>query len=195
MPATQCLQALNNGQRCQAPAVNGTLFCRHHDPQPEIEEERRLELRRTQPFSLPEFHDKAGIFVAISAVLHGVSDRKIKRSEAETYLLGLKFASRILTEMQQAGTSPFPALPEEPFFAEVTGPPGVQAIRASQTPSAQNEENPFPDRRPSDRALARLAASRGLEFIPGKHTAEDLLEQLRAQSLETSRRSKLQAES
>ena len=119
----QCLQSLNNGQQCNAPAVNGTLFCRHHDPQREIElekeDERKRKERQSRPFALPHFHDKVGVFAAVPAVLNGLSDRVIKRSEAQTYLFGLKFADRLMAEIEQTATGPS-ALPSEGHLIEPT---------------------------------------------------------------------------
>jgi len=119
----RCLQALNNGEQCNAPAVNGTLFCRHHDPQREIElekeDERKRKERQSRPFALPHFHDKVGVFAAVTAVLNGLSDRVIKRSEAQTYLFGLKFADRLMAEIEQTATCPS-ALPSEGHLIEPT---------------------------------------------------------------------------
>ena len=97
MSATHCLQALDNGEQCKAPAVDGSRFCRHHDPHRDLNEERKLKLRQKQPFSLPDFNDNAGIVVAIKAVLNAMADRRIKRSEADTFVHGLKFAARLLS--------------------------------------------------------------------------------------------------
>ena len=165
--STRCLQALNNGEQCNAPAVNGTLFCRHHDPQREIdferEEERKLKLRRSQPFTLPSFHDKVGVLEAIKAVLNGLADRVIKRSEAQTLLYGLKFAAQLMDEIEQASTGndlyDHAELPTEnietgaiaPFLAE---------LRAKHEAWAQDKAQGINSRRPSNQALARLVASR-----------------------------------
>ena len=199
MPATQCLQSLMNGERCQAPAVNGTLFCRHHDPQKEIEYERKLKQRQTEPFQLPDFDDKRGLFVAIKSVLHAFSDRKIKRSEAETYLYGLKMADKVMTALDEAAHSPLADLfdaitqspeaddpeymddePETRYPVRTPVPLHAQPRATPPIPHSHGEQHET-ERRPSDQVLARLAASRGLTYIPGEGAPERLFHQLRAQ--------------
>ena len=197
MPATQCLQSLMNGERCQAPAVNGTLFCRHHDPQKEIEYERKLKQRQTEPFQLPDFDDKRGLFIAIKSVLHAFSDRKIKRSEAETYLYGLKMADKVMTALDEAAHSPlaelFDAITQSPEADDAEyidddseapepfrTPLHAQRRAMPPVPHPHGEQHEM-ERRPSDQVLARLAASRGLTYIPGEGAPERLFHQLRAQ--------------
>ena len=168
--STRCLQALNNGEQCNAPAVNGTLFCRHHDPQREIdferEEERKLQLRRSQPFALPSFHDKVGVLEAIKAVLNALADRKIKRSEAQTYLYGLKFAAQLMDEIEQASTGNNLYDPAELDHAESieTGPlaPFLAELKAKHEAWTRDKAQGVTSRRPSTQALARLVASREL---------------------------------
>ena len=172
--STRCLQALNNGEQCNAPAVNGTLFCRHHDPQREIdferEEERQRKLRLSQPFALPSFHDKVGVLEAVKAVLNGLADRKIKRSEADTLLSGLKFAGKLITEIEME------AVPVSvPFGGDLYQPaslhhhesigtgatdPFLEQLRAKDEAWARDRAQGINSRRPSNQALARLVASR-----------------------------------
>ncbi len=101
----QCLQCLSNGEQCNAPAVNGTLFCRHHHPQREIDLEREWKLRQSQPFSIPPLQDRTCILAAVNAVLAALADRVIKRSEADTFIHGLKFAAKLMTEIDQGADS------------------------------------------------------------------------------------------
>ena len=195
MPAPQCLQSLDNGQPCNAPQVNGSKFCRHHDPQRELEQERQMKLRQKQPFSLPDFNDNVGIVVTIKAVLNAMADRRIKRSEAETFLHGLKFAGRLIAEINQAGGTSFadphsghdvwvPTLFDIDEFCDTiqNGTPEqlIGQIVAKQKARTRNTAEPAQPRlieraqsqpvtrRPSNQALARLAASgnqKAAEFL------------------------------
>lgn len=112
---TQCLQSLDNGEQCKAPAVLGSKFCRHHDPHRDLGEERKLKLRQKQPFTLPDFNDNAGIVAAVKAVLNALADRRIKRSEADTFIHGLKFSAKLMAEFGQAGGTFFPAFLGHPM--------------------------------------------------------------------------------
>lgn len=188
MPATQCLQSLHNGQQCNAPAVNGTLFCRHHDPQHELDQERRRKERAKEPFFLPPFSDDAGVLDCVTAVLNGLSDRVIKRPEADTFLQGLKFAVRLMEKLDQAARTSRPvSIESENFYQQPplyqeelieTPEPGTpdqlrdQTLprRAVRNMAGNTEPQPI-TRRPSDQALARLAAS-------GNQKAADFLDRL-----------------
>jgi hypothetical protein len=196
MPATQCLQSLDNGEQCKAPALDGSLFCRHHDPQREMDEERKMKLRQKQAFSLPEFYNKAGIVAAITAVLHAMADRRIKRSEADTFIHGLKFAAKLITELTEAGDTSFQTLMgmasmpsyapgastddiynptpqnlEEHMDTRQNGTPdqvGEQMAPRQEAWTRRKAEIAEPQpitRRPSNRALARLAARGNQEAV------------------------------
>ena len=102
-----CSQPLSNGQRCSAPAINGSKFCRHHDPQrpPRPVEEKT---RETEPLALPPLLDKPSILAALNEVLHALAEGRIKRSAADTLLSGIKLAHRLLNEIAEAGETVLP---------------------------------------------------------------------------------------
>ena len=95
----ECTHILASGRKCKAPAVAGSSLCRHHRPR------RHVELTR---FVLPEFEDHRSLFRAISAVLHAASRRRIRRSEAGTYLFGLQLAARFMPHFSPL-SEPVPA--------------------------------------------------------------------------------------
>lgn len=99
----QCLQALNNGEQCNAPAINGSHFCRHHDPQTIREQLKTKSRDNHPPFALPLLQDKSSVLHAINEVLRALADRLIKRSEADTFIHGIKFAARVIAEIEQSG--------------------------------------------------------------------------------------------
>jgi len=45
------------------------------------------------------------LLVAVGEVLRAMAERRIKRSEADTFLCGLKFASRLMTEIDREAES------------------------------------------------------------------------------------------
>lgn len=104
----QCSQSLTNGQRCNAPAVNGSRFCRHHDPQRPLKPAKE-ESRDSEPLILPPLVDKPSILAALNVVLHALAEGRIKRSVAGTLLSAIKFANRLLTEIAEAGLTVLPA--------------------------------------------------------------------------------------
>jgi hypothetical protein len=101
---TECTDTLDSGAKCQAPARNGSSFCHHHNPRPHLDPRPR-ETREREPLVLPALQDKCAILVAVSEVIHAASERRIKCSEARTLLMALKFASRLMTEIDQTGVS------------------------------------------------------------------------------------------
>jgi hypothetical protein len=103
----QCSQSLNSGQRCNAPAVNGSKFCRHHDPQRPLKPARE-ESRDSEPLNLPPLLDKPSFLIALNTVIHALAEGRIKRSVAETLFCSIKFANRLLNEIAEAGLSVFP---------------------------------------------------------------------------------------
>ena len=124
--STQCTHTLATGEPCNAPAVSGTPFCRHHYPQ--------LPLKDPKPsppvadnFTLPPIRDKACILAAIIEVLNAMADRRIKRSEAETFIHGLKFAARLMTEIDEECIPSFPTHQLHPAQSRSTMPNGAQS--------------------------------------------------------------------
>ena len=106
----RCFHTLDNGQRCSAPAIMGSKFCRLHDlersPKP-----ARQESREPDPLNLPLIVDKPSSLAAVNEVLQAMSERRIKRSEAQTLLSGIRFAARLAVEIAEEGLTQLPALP------------------------------------------------------------------------------------
>jgi len=163
---TNCLQSLHNGEQCTAPAVNGSLFCRHHDPQrpPRQARERSRDL---EPLVLPPLLDKPSMLLALNEVFQALGEGRIKRSVAETLLSAIKLALRLVTEIEAAGFGAFPA--DEDLQPTQAGHDQFGRIMQHGSPHqlrehmptgpARSEEPRAVTRRPSDQALARLAAS------------------------------------
>jgi len=110
----------------QRTRISGTPFCRHHYPQ--------LPLKDPKPsppvadnFTLPPIRDKACILAAIIEVLNAMADRRIKRSEAETFIHGLKFAARLMTEIDEECIPSFPTHQLHPAQSRSTMPNGAQS--------------------------------------------------------------------
>ena len=100
---TECTHTLDSGHKCQAPARDGSTFCHHHNPRQLLDPHPR-EMRELRAVDSPLL-DKCAILVAVSEVLYAASERRIKCSEARTLLSGLKFASRLMTEIETTGLS------------------------------------------------------------------------------------------
>lgn len=97
----QCSQPLSDGKPCNAPAVNGSTFCRHHNPQRTprpVQEESRHE-----PIVLPSLTDKFSVLVALDEVIHALAEGRIKRSVADTLLSAIKLVSRLVNELAEEG--------------------------------------------------------------------------------------------
>jgi hypothetical protein len=145
--STNCTHTLATGEACNAPAVSGTPFCRHHYPQ--------LPLKDPKPsppvpekFELPPIRDKDSILAAIIEVLNAMADRRIKRSEAETFIRGLKFAARLMTEIDEECIPSFPThqlhpaqsrstmpnfAPQQPRNQTVAGQPALTTNKAARS--------------------------------------------------------------
>jgi hypothetical protein len=95
---TSCTHTLESGKTCESPAVRGTSLCFHHTSHETI---ARRPHQEYEPFELPNIFSKNGILVAIAEILHRLAMRRIKRSEADTLLRGLSFATRIMSELDQ----------------------------------------------------------------------------------------------
>ena len=131
---TSCTHTLESGKTCKSPAVRGTSLCFNHTPHEQIKSQQP---QQYEPFELPNIHSKSGILVAISSVLDQLSMRRIKRSEADTFLRGFNLAARIMTEIDQApaaGLAPTQcqnAAPERP-----SAPPQPHHKPARVTPKS-----------------------------------------------------------
>jgi hypothetical protein len=104
----KCYRSLENGQRCSAPAMQGSKYCRHHDPQrpakPAAENSSQSE-----HLALPPLIDKVSILTAVDMVVRALAEGCIKRSVAETLLSGIKLANRLISEIVEAGETMLPA--------------------------------------------------------------------------------------
>ena len=128
-----CLQNLDNGQRCSAPALNGSKFCRHHDP-------RRpprsvcAESPDTNPLLLPRILDKQSALVALNEVVQALAEGRIPCSLAQTMLSAIRFAARLINEIEAAGEVVQPVAGESR--------PGTIALAASGSPRRVTESVP-----------------------------------------------------
>jgi hypothetical protein len=91
---TACTHTHESGNTCKSPALRGTSLCFNHTPHENI---KRKHPRDYEPFELPNIYSKNGLLIAVVEVLKRLAMRRIKRSEADTLLFGLKFADRIMT--------------------------------------------------------------------------------------------------
>ena len=98
--SAECTHTLDSGHKCQAPARNGSTFCHHHTPHAHLDPHPR-ETHESQPIELPPLDSKTAVLAAVSEVLYAASERRIKCSEARTLLLGLRFAHRLMVELDQ----------------------------------------------------------------------------------------------
>ncbi|MBS1804019.1 MAG: hypothetical protein JST28_11675 [Acidobacteria bacterium] len=103
----KCTHTLESGSTCQSPAVRGTKLCFHHTPHQKLE---RKWPHESEPLELPALTSKNNILIAVGDVLRAMAERRIKRSEADTLLHGLKFLDRLMTELDQQA----PSLPVGP---------------------------------------------------------------------------------
>ena len=129
---TECTHTLASGAKCQAPARTGSTFCHHHNQRQPLDPHPR-ETPESEPLMLPPLHDKCAILVAVSEVIHAASERRIKCSEARTLLMALKFASRLMTEIDNTRfSSPtYESQPSSNSAQQNTPPQPVQAPRSA----------------------------------------------------------------
>jgi hypothetical protein len=133
--APRCYQSLDNGQRCNAPAIMGSKFCRHHDEH--APKQAKPEARESEPLILPSLVDKPSALAALNQVIQALGDGRIKRSVAETLLSAIKFGARLLTEIAEAGLSVLPT----PIVRQFQ-PTGAVALAASNDRPATPPFNP-----------------------------------------------------
>ena len=103
--ASQCLQSQINGQRCTLPSIPGSKFCRQHDQMRQVEE---AEAMGKVPFQ--RLVDRRSILNAVNDVLCALADERIKRTVADTFLNGIRMASRTIKEMEEAGETVTPSI-------------------------------------------------------------------------------------
>src|SRR3954463_2622816 len=148
--APRCYQSLDNGQRCNSPAIIGSKFCRHHDEN--APRQTKPEARESEPLILPSLVDKPSALAALNQVLQALGDGRIKRSVAETLLSAIKFGARLLTEIAEAGLSVIPMPTPRQF--QPTGalalaaagdrPPAAPFNPALRYPAPQSNDHPSP---------------------------------------------------
>ena len=126
----RCPQTLDNGQRCSALAINGSKFCRHHDPE-RPPKPAKEESRDSQPLILPPLFDKPSILAALNEVVQALADGRIKHSVADTLLYAIKLAARLVTELDEAGLSIHPE-DEQPAGRHID-PPAPTTTRNGQS--------------------------------------------------------------
>lgn len=137
-----CTQSLENGKSCNAPAMNGSKFCRHHDPQ-RPPRPAKEESRESETLVLPSLEDKYSILLALDEIIHALAEGRIKRSVASTLISGIKVCSRLVSELIEEGL----LKPEEPELAESTKTPASpeprlvpqMAAARSSSPSSSNK--------------------------------------------------------
>ena len=137
-----CTQSLENGKSCNAPAMNGSKFCRHHDPQ-RPPRPAKEESRESETLVLPSLHDKYSILVALDEILHALAEGRITRSVAGTLISGIKVCSRLVSELIEEGLLK-PEEPERGESAEAPASPEPRlvpqmAAARSSSPSSSNK--------------------------------------------------------
>ena len=81
---------------------------------------------QTEPFELPNLCDKSAVLFAVNEVIKALAQRRIRCSEAEVLIKGLKLASRLMTEIEKD----IDQFSEPPTF--------FTTLPASQSQSTQN---------------------------------------------------------
>ena len=172
---TECTHTLASGAKCQAPARNSSSFCHHHNPG-QLPDPHPRDTSESEPLLLPPLLDKCSILAAVCEVIHAASERRIKCSEARTLLMGLKFASRLMTEIDQTAVSssafesqPYPQpaeqqsspQPAHPSEQKRPTPPPNQFMDNRQNPAIQQLRHQVRVAQAdhNERAVASLAAS------------------------------------
>lgn len=156
----QCLQSLDNGQQCTAPAISGSKFCRHHDPH-RPQKEPKEKSSETEPLILPPLLDKPSILVALNEVMLALAEGRIKRSVADTLLSIIKLANRLLTEIADAGLEVYPTRQPADHNAYVPtlldDNNGAVALAASGN-RRKGADTPTPAHQPTDQYVEQLMA-------------------------------------
>ncbi|MBS1805646.1 MAG: hypothetical protein JST28_20080 [Acidobacteria bacterium] len=106
----QCQQSQRNGQRCTSPAIPNSIFCRQHDQMRQVEEAQEKETQNMRAMTFPRLVDRRSALDAINFVLAALADDHIKRTVADTFLNGIRMASRTMREMEEAGEAVTPSI-------------------------------------------------------------------------------------
>jgi hypothetical protein len=128
-------------------------------PQPEPRQQNNAKAKssESEPLYLPPLIDKPSMLVALNLVVRALGERRIRRSVADTLLSAIKFADRLVTEIQDAGLSAYPAHQPVNHVPNPTGPTrqtpvsnsyitGAVALAASGNHSKAPGAYPLPDR-------------------------------------------------
>ena len=110
-----CTQSLENGKSCNAPAMNGSKFCRHHDPQ-RPPRPAKEEARQSETLELPLLQDPYAVLLAMDMVVRALAEGRIKRPVADTLISGIKFCGHAIRKLMDEGYLPH----EEPNPGEDT---------------------------------------------------------------------------
>ena len=124
-------------------------------PEPRSQSNAKAKSDESEPLYLPPLLDKRSMLGALNMVVQALGERRIKRSVAETLLSAIKFADRLVTEIQDAGLSVYPTRQPGNHVANPTGPTkqtpvsdryitGAVALAASG--NHPKTGNPLPDR-------------------------------------------------
>jgi hypothetical protein len=155
--APRCYQSLDNGQRCNAPAILGSKFCRHHDEH--APKQARPEARESEPLHLPSLVDKPSALAALNQVVQALGDGRIKRSVAQTLLSAIKLASHLITEIAEAGLSVIPAVRQfQPTGTLALAASGDRPPTAPFNPTRRYPASPSSDDPSTDRLVRELLA-------------------------------------
>ena len=155
--APRCYQSLDNGQRCNSPAIHGSRFCRHHDQQ-RTAKSAKEKSPEMEPLALPPLLDKPSILAAVNIVVHALAEGRIKRSMAETLLSAIKLANRLITELAEAGISDLPTndyFQPAPIALAASGSPHHPNGASAFNPAAHSHPAPSFDEDPSTARLVR----------------------------------------
>jgi hypothetical protein len=153
--APKCFQSLDNGQRCSAPALNDSKFCRHHDPR-RPQQEIKDKSRESEPLFLPPLFDKPSMLAAVNQVVQALAEGRIKRSVADTLLSAIKFANRLLTEIADAGLSVYPT--QQPAVGRQTGVSSNYITGAVALAASGDHGKAADAYQPSDRLVEEMMA-------------------------------------
>jgi len=122
----QCTHSLSNGNPCNAPAVNGSKFCRHHDPQRPLRPVQE-EPRDNEHLVLPLMEDPWAVLIALNEVIHALAEGRIKHSVAATLLSGIKLVSRLVNQLIEKGL----LKPEEPETLGAEELPAIPEVQST----------------------------------------------------------------
>jgi hypothetical protein len=128
-------------------------------PQPESrpQDSSKAKSPESAPLYLPALVDKQSMLVALNLVVRALGERRIKCSVAGTLLSAIKLADRLVTEIQDAGLSVYPAhqpgnhAPNPSGTAKPTPAPssyitGAAALAAAGNYAKTANGHPLPDR-------------------------------------------------